>query len=96
MKLYMYAIPRALPQYRNARIAGELVYHNRTQQVPQDGVDQGFVRELGALIRRVASDTAPQRVPSVQECRFCDISSVECPERVEVVSDAQEGTTADF
>ena len=38
---------------------------------------------LEALIRRLAADKPATRVPSAQECRFCDISALECPEPVE-------------
>ena len=35
--LYIYAVQRALPQYRDFRIAGEIVYPNRTVRVLQGG-----------------------------------------------------------
>jgi hypothetical protein len=31
----------------------------------------------------LAGDTVPPRVPSAQECRFCDISGDDCPSRIE-------------
>ena len=43
---YMYALPRALPEYQNAKIAGEIVYSNHTERVPQGGIDQGFISNL--------------------------------------------------
>lgn len=79
LKIYMYALPRALPEFKDARIAGELIYNNRTQRVPQGGIDQGFVHDLGALIRRIASPEPPPRVPSAPECRFCDITPQDLP-----------------
>ena len=36
--LYIYAVQRALPQYRDFRIAGEIVYPNRTVRVLQGGL----------------------------------------------------------
>ena len=50
----------------------------------------GFVSDLGALIRTLAAAEAPKRVSSAQECRFCDITTEDCPERV----DAHADTTA--
>ena len=52
---YMYALPMALPEYRDFKFAGEIVYNDRTERVPQGGIDQGFVRNLGSLIRRIAA-----------------------------------------
>ena len=72
--IYQYAIPRALPQYQGMRMAGEVVYPSRTVKVPTDALPDQFIEDLGALIRRLAADQPTQRVPSAQECRFCDIS----------------------
>ena len=77
---YMYALPMALPEYRDFKFAGESVYNDRTERVPQGGIDQGFVRNLGSLIRRIAAPEPPVRLPSAQECRFCDITAVDCPD----------------
>ena len=77
--IYMYALPRARPEFRDARIAGEIVYPNRTQRVPQGGIDEGFVRDLGLLIRRIAAPEPPHRVPGAADCRFCDITAGRLP-----------------
>ena len=36
----MYAMPKALPEYRHFKFAGEIVYNNRTERVPQGGIDR--------------------------------------------------------
>ena len=71
---YTYDMPRALPESRDFKFAGEIVDRNRTERVPQGGIDQGFVQNLGSLIRRIAAPEPPVPVPSGQECRFCDIT----------------------
>ena len=48
--IYMYALPRAMPEFKKARIAGEIIYNTHTRRVPRGGIDQGFVKDLGALI----------------------------------------------
>ena len=96
LMIYMYALPRALPEFRGARIAGEIIYPNRTQRVPQGGVDQGFIENLSSLIRRIAAPDPPNRVPSVAECRFCEITATDCPERVDADHDDEAATTDDF
>ena len=80
---YMYALPRALPEYRDVKFSGEIVYNNRAERVPQGGLDHGFVRNPGSLIRRIAAPEPPVRVPSARECRFCDITLEGCLERIE-------------
>ena len=96
LMIYMYALPRAMPEFRDARIAGEIIYPDRTQRVPQGSIDQAFVRDLGSLIRRIAAPEPPHRVPSAPECRFCDITAADCPSRVEDEYDPKDGTTDDF
>ena len=94
--IYQYALPLALPQYRNVRIGGEVIYPTHTVRIPRGSLDNGFIEDLGSLIRRLASDTPPQRVPSGQKCRFCDISAVDCPERLDDGYEPEDGTTDDF
>ena len=92
---YMYAVPLALEQYRGIRFQGQVIYPDAQVGIPASGLDQKFIERLGGLIRRLASETPARRVPSGSECRFCDITATDCPERVE--EEAQrEGTTEDF
>ena len=94
--IYIYALPRALPQYRDLRIAGEVVDPTRTVQVPRGCLHTQFIKDLGSLSRRLAANGPSKRVPSEQECRFCDISALDCPERVDGHTEVGKGTTADF
>ena len=55
-----------------------------------------FNMDLGALIRRIAADKPAARVPSEHECRFCDITAEDCPERLDADTQTDEGTTTNF
>lgn len=46
-----------------------------------------------SLIKEVASDTPPPRVPSRDECKFCNIGPADCPVRVR---DVQPVAVGDF
>ena len=94
--IYRYALPLALPQYRNVRIGGGVIYPTHTVRISADAVDDQFIQNLGALIRRLTADEPARRVPSGPECRFCDISVADCPERVEDEPEPESGTTDDF
>ena len=94
--IYQYALPLALPPYRDVRVRGEVVYPTHTVRIPQGAVSGQFVEDLGALIRRLASDEPPGPVPSNSECRFCDISILDCPERTDHDMPMLEGATNDF
>ena len=95
LMIYQYALPLALPQYRNVRIGGEVIYPTHTARIPRGALPDQFIDDLGSLIRRLASDAPAPRVPSVQECRFCDITASDCPQRM-VGFTSQDGTTDDF
>ena len=70
-------------------------YQDHTVDVQAAAVDQKFTDRMAGLIRRVATDTPAARVPSSAECRFCDITGADCPERTDD-EDAAEGDTVDF
>ena len=94
--IYLYAVPKALERYRNAELHGQVTYRDHTVRIPADAVDAAFVQNLGALIRRLSADEPARRVPSRQECRFCDITAADCPQRVNEASEPESGATADF
>ncbi|MCY4414893.1 MAG: PD-(D/E)XK nuclease family protein [Chloroflexi bacterium] len=81
--IYQYALPLVFPQFRDVRFHGEVVYPTRTVQIPQGSLSKQFIQELVNLIRRLGSDTPPGRAPSWSECRFCDISGLDCSERID-------------
>ena len=94
--IYMYAIPRALPQYRNFSIAGEVVYPHGTRRIPQGGLPESFTQNLTKLTRSLAAPDPPPRVSSARECRHCDISAAECPDRIDAPYELVETVTNDF
>lgn len=64
--------------------------------VPAESLTDRFVQDLGSLIRRLADERPVNRIPSLMECRFCDISAKVCPERMEHDAVREEGATSDF
>ena len=92
---YMYAVPRALGQYKGVTFEGKVVYEDQEVSIPSASIDGPFVDNLSQLIRRVASSTPARKVPSQMECGFWNLTTADCPERA--ASDTmQEGETSDF
>ena len=60
--IYMYALAREIPQYRDIRLAGEIVYPIRTVKVPRGSCHGQFIRDLGSLICRLADDECNERI----------------------------------
>lgn len=94
--IYQYAVPLALAQYQGVEFSGQVEYPDSNLRIPASRKDSEFVRNLGALIRRLANDPPARRVPTFAECRFCDITSADCPERVEEQPQTEPATTDDF
>ena len=81
--IYMYALPH-LTQYRGDDFNGLVVYGNGHEvEIPATAIDDTFKRRLYTLIRRVSGDAPLERVPSQIECSFCDLTSADCPDRIE-------------
>ena len=93
--IYMYAVPKALPQYRGVCFDGAVVYPDDVVEIPAAAVDERFVANLSALIRRVGADAPARRVPSASECGICDIPAADCPERA-AGKIGETGGTGDF
>ena len=96
VQIYKYAIARARPEYHDRMIAGQVAYPRHITRVPRGALDNGFIRDLGALIQKVAAPTPPPAAPSSQECRFCDITALDCPERLEGAYEPAETAIEDF
>ena len=94
--LYMYAVPKALGQYKGVTFDGKLVYRDHPAvDIPASAVDETFITNVSNLIARLASQTPARKVSSAMECKFCDITSADCPER-QADDVFEEGMTEDF
>ena len=94
--IYLYAVPKALQRYRETKLSGQVTYCDRTVRVPAEAVDEKLIQNLGALIRRLSADEPARRVPSPPECRFCDITAEDCPDRVDTALEPAGETTNDY
>ena len=92
---YMYAVPRALGQYKGIAFDGKVVYEDQEIPIPATAVGEPFIENLSQLIRRVASGMPARKVPSPLECGFCNLTMADCPERA-AGDTMQEGETNDF
>jgi hypothetical protein len=93
--IYMFAVPLAFPQYRQVEFRGEVAYRDHRVPVPSTAMDDAFKTGLVEIIRRVGAEAPTRKVPSAAECRFCDITSEDCPERIAADAVA-EGPVPDF
>lgn len=93
--VYMYAVPRALGQYKGVTFDGKVVYEDQEVPIPAAAVGEPFIDNLSQLIRRVSSSLPARKVPSPLECGFCNLTKADCPER-EAGDTVLGGETNDF
>ena len=84
--LYMMSLHRCFPQYKNTKFAGRVIYKDHVVEIPADRLDATFMNNFKELWTRLASKDVAAKIPSATECRFCKLTSVDCPERVEAAA----------
>lgn len=81
--LYMIFLPQSIKKYEGISFDGCVVYKDSEVPVPWGDVDKDLKEVVWDLIKRIGSDKPCRKVPSYGECRWCDISKEDCPERIE-------------
>ena len=87
--IYMYALPLVpVSPLSGHSPQGRLIYRDgKEKDIPSTAIGDDFKQGLFSLLRRIAADKPPIRVPSVGECRWCDLTTTDCPERIEKEDD---------
>ncbi|MDE2688471.1 MAG: PD-(D/E)XK nuclease family protein [Chloroflexota bacterium] len=88
VQLYMYLLPK-LPESRwhGTRFEGAVVYADGTERhIRAESIDNAFIDRLTDFMQKMASDMPARRVPSAFECGQCDLTSGDCPEKIEPVA----------
>jgi hypothetical protein len=80
--LYMLLVPLSVERCQGRQLEGRLVYRDSMIAVPASHVNAEFKAQMRAAIAILSNLTPARKVPSFQECRFCDIPVQCCPERV--------------
>lgn len=81
--LYMLLVPLSVERCRGLQLEGRLVYSDCIIDVPASQVNAEFKAQFREAIALLSSATPIRKVPSSQECRYCDISAEYCSERVD-------------
>lgn len=81
--IYMLVVPLVHPAVKDKRLVGEVQYQTHSLIVQPEEFTLAQREQITEQIRETGGSTQPARVPSFHECRFCDISKQDCPERIE-------------
>ena len=88
VQLYMYLLPKSdLTRWREmpeGSLDGAVVYPGgRHVDIPAESVDDAFEARLAEFMQKMTAPVPPRRVPSGPECRFCELTKADCPERID-------------
>jgi len=72
-------------------LSGELQYRDMSIAIPAVKLTDDLRRQIRTMIETIGGDEEPARVPSVSECRFCDLCAPDCPDRID---EEESGATA--
>jgi len=82
--LYMMFLPYASPLYEGKELSGCVVYKDGSKSdIPHKTIDDAFRKNVTYFLDILESVDPPERTPHSTECRFCDITNADCPDRKE-------------
>ena len=85
LMIYMLVLPHAQPIWRGRTLTGRVQYRSGCVDVPPEDLDRVFKTRFRDMMALISGDAAPARVPSFNECRFCDIGAAYCPDRIDAM-----------
>jgi hypothetical protein len=80
---YMLVLPVTHEACRGMNLAGEVQYRDSRLRIEPEQLTDELRRLIRATIERVGGEAPLPRVPSLGECRFCDLTAADCPERMD-------------
>jgi len=93
--IYLYFLPKKVTTLP-AELSGEIVY-GQQDAVTVEPTELSAARkdDIVAMIKVIAGDEPPKKVPSREECKRCNVGPADCPERVRATP-RHAVTTKDF
>lgn len=88
--VYMLSLPHVEGHCKGRRLEGRIVYKGMVVDVPSSRIDNELRDLFRKTVLTVGGAEPAKKVPSWGECRYCDISKGDCPERILV----RPGTTS--
>jgi hypothetical protein len=88
--LYMACLPYSTKMYRGKKLAGCVVYTTERTPIPPEAIDETFKKQVAHFLNILDNDSPPAKTPSYTECRFCEITNENCPERIDTEDTSDE------
>ena len=81
--IYMRMLPLAyLARYKGRTLTGRVQYRDGHVDLGPDTLDIHFTTNLRHIMDCVTGPSAPVPMPSLQECRVCNLTQHDCPDRM--------------
>jgi len=85
---YMLALPHVDGPWKGRKLDGRIIYNGTVVDVPSSKIDAGLRELFRKTVLTIGGAEPARKAPSWGECRYCDISSNDCPERIDIRTEA--------
>ena len=85
VQIYIFALRREA-RFKGLELSGKLVYPDNEIDVPYESVNKEFQTRLTQVLSSISTVIEPDKVPSFDECKYCNIAISECSQKIEIVS----------
>jgi hypothetical protein len=82
--IYMLSLPYVDGPCKGRQLEGRIVYGSRIVDVPSSKIDAAFRELFRKTVLTIGGPEPATKVASWGECRYCDISKTDCPDRIDI------------
>jgi hypothetical protein len=82
--VYMLSLPYVDGPCKGRQLEGRIIYGSRIVEVPSSKIDPELRELFRKTVLTIGGREPATKVASWGECRYCDISRIDCPERIDV------------
>lgn len=86
--VYMLALPHVEGPWKGRKLDGRIIYGSTIVDVPASKIDTDLRELFRQTILTIGGPEPARKAPSWGECRYCDISKADCPQRIEIQTEA--------
>ncbi len=80
--IYLFAMSQQ-KDFAGLDLSGVVIYSDHRVEIPFEQVNEKFTNQLFSVLKKLSSNNEPQTTPSYDECKFCDLSQIECGNRID-------------
>jgi hypothetical protein len=82
--VYMLALPHVEGPWKGRKLDGRIIYGTVVVDVPASKIDPDLKELFRRTVLTIGGPEPARKAPSWGECRYCDISQADCPERIDI------------